>query len=83
MKDLRVAYYVLEFEIHRDREKGGIKSITKGYMPNILKKFNMQACNCTPYLVVKGGNFENDQGSRNQYEIDRMNQFHMIQLSEA
>lgn len=36
--DLGEASFVLRIEIHRDRRKGGIRTIAKAYLEKILKK---------------------------------------------
>jgi hypothetical protein len=72
MKDLGEASYVLEIEIHQDREKGVLELSQKSYIEKVLKKFNMHKCNPTLAPIVKGVKFGKFQSRRNQYEIDEM-----------
>lgn len=62
MKDLREASYVLESEIHRDREKGVLGLLQKAYIQNFLIKSSMHVCNCTLALVIKGNKLRTNQG---------------------
>ena len=83
MKDLGEASFVLKIEIHRDKSKGVLGLSQKTYIERILKKFSMHKYSPSPAPIVKGDRYGNFQCPRNQYEIDQMKWFHMLQLSKA
>ena len=72
MKDLGEASFVLEIEIHQDRENGVLELSQKAYLEKVLKKYSMQNCKSSPAPIVKGDRYGEFQCPRNQYEIDQM-----------
>ena len=57
MKNLSEASFILEIEIHRDRENGVLELSQKTYLENVLKKYSMQNCKSSPAPIVKGDRY--------------------------
>jgi hypothetical protein len=65
------SFFVLGIELHRERRKGVLGLLQKAYLEEVIKKYNMHACNPTPAPIVKGNGFGKFQSPRNH---DRSNE---------
>ena len=59
MKDLGEASFVLEIEIHRDRENGVLGLSQKAYLEKVLKKYSIQNYKSSPAPIVRAIDMEN------------------------
>jgi hypothetical protein len=72
MKDLDEASYVIDIEIHRDRQHKILRLSQKAYIEKVSKRFRMSDCKSSVTLIAKGERFSKDQCPKNKLEQQQM-----------
>jgi hypothetical protein len=63
--------------------KRGIRTIARGILRKVIKKYSMHASEPSPVLIVKGNGFGNFYVPRFNMEWIKRIWYHMLQLLEA
>ncbi|RVW35834.1 Retrovirus-related Pol polyprotein from transposon TNT 1-94 [Vitis vinifera] len=72
MVDMGEANYVIGIEIFRDRSRGVLGLSQKGYIDQVLERFNMQSCSSGIAPILKGDKLSKMQCPRNNIEREQM-----------
>ena len=72
MVDMGEANYVIGIEIFRDRSRGVLGLSQKGYIDQVLERFNMQSCSSGIAPILKGDKLSKMQCLRNNMEREQM-----------
>ena len=72
MVDMGEANYVIDIEIFRDRSRGVLGLSQKGYIDQVLERFNMQSCSSGIAPILKGDKLSKMQCLKNNMEREQM-----------
>ena len=75
MNDLGNASYVLGIQIYRDHSKDILGLSQKGYIENLLQRYNMQDCKPLDTPIAKRDKLSLSQCQKNALEIPEMEKF--------